>query len=499
MVRGVLLALAASTLHAATIRGTVVENQTGYPLARATVTVETVGNGAAPQSVHTNVSGIFEFAALPAGTYRISAAKTAFAPVNYGQKRWYSPGMPIPLAADDTASLTIRMPRYGAITGTVRDENDVGLPEHQVAVYTNTRPPKLLARATTDDRGMYRLFGLRPGSYLIRSLAKVYDDESYLPTFYPESPTVDQAHAVDVTLDEQVDHVDVPPMAGRLFSVSGRVIGVSGHATVALSSDAGTETAATDERGNFAFHPMAPGQYELLADAPADRSRGRAATFRILTVDRDLTDVAIPLSPLPAVQFVFEDKGGHPIDLRGVSPLVRHKDAASEGPTETLQEPRVTLLPGRWDVAMPPGAAYCVVGFSGPQSESANQGRTDGWNEILLAPNSQNVVKFVLSSSPATMGGTVRNSGGDAVAGVPVFIEPYDLEPRKRLEPVRIASTDGKGQYSLGGLAPGAYRVMASFDYQMPEPSQMEAARAPTVRVDEGAHAVLDLEEFVVH
>jgi protocatechuate 3,4-dioxygenase beta subunit len=489
--------LAAFTLHAATIRGTVVENQSGYPLARATVTVETVGYGAAPQSVQTNVSGIFEFAALPAGTYRISAAKTAFAPVNYGQKRWYSPAMAIPLAADDTASLTIRMPRYGAITGTVRDENDVGLPEHQVAVYTNTRPPKLLARASTDDRGMYRLFGLRPGSYLIRSLAQVYDDESYLPTFYPESPTVDQAHAVDVTLDEQVDHVDVPPAAGRLFSLSGRVIGVSGQGTVSLSSDAGTETAAIDSRGNFSFRPMAPGQYELLADAPADRSHARAATFRMLTVDRDLTDVAIPLSPLPTVQFVFEDTSGHPIELREVSLLVRHKDAASEGRTETLQEPRVTLGPGRWDVAMPPNAAYCVLGFSGPQT--ANQGRTDGWNEILLAPNSQNAVKFVLSSSPASIGGTVRNAGGDTVAGVPVFIEPYDLEPRKRLEPVRISSTDGKGQYSLGGLAPGVYRVMASFDYQVPEPSQMEEAHAATVRVNEGAHAVLDLEEFVVH
>ncbi|MEI9973134.1 MAG: hypothetical protein WDO73_14445 [Ignavibacteriota bacterium] len=77
-----------------------------------------------------------------------------------GQKRWFSPGMPIALEAGDAASLTIRMLRFGAITGTLLDENDVGLLEHEVAVYTNARPPKLLARATTDDRGMYRLFNL---------------------------------------------------------------------------------------------------------------------------------------------------------------------------------------------------------------------------------------------------------------------------------------------------------------------------------------------------
>src|ERR1039457_5235457 len=141
----------------------------------------------------------------------------AFAPVQYGQKRWFSPGMPIALAEGDTADLTIRLPRYGAIAGTVLDENDVGLPDHEVAVYTNTRPPKLLARARTDERGMYRLFGLQPGAYLVRSLSKTYEDGGYLPTFFRDSPTVEQAHSVEVTLDQEVDHVDFHAAPGRLF------------------------------------------------------------------------------------------------------------------------------------------------------------------------------------------------------------------------------------------------------------------------------------------
>ena len=106
-----LAALAAASLHAAAIRGMVVENQSGYPLARATVMLETVQNPPDPKSLRTNLSGIFEFTGLPAGTYRINAAKLGFAPVQYGQKRWFSPGMPIALSAGDTADLTIRMPR----------------------------------------------------------------------------------------------------------------------------------------------------------------------------------------------------------------------------------------------------------------------------------------------------------------------------------------------------------------------------------------------------
>jgi hypothetical protein len=528
-----ILALAAGAVEGATIRGAVVENQSGHPLARGTVTLQPVGAGSAAQSVRTNSYGIFEFPALAAGVYVVSAARLAFAPVQYGQKRWHSSGMPITLTANDSAFLTIRMPRYGAIAGTVLDENDVGLPEHEVAVYTNTRPPKLLARARTDDRGMYRLFGLQPGSYLVRSMSKLYDDGGYLPTFFRDSHTVDQARPVEVTLDEQVDRVDFHAAPGRLSTITGRVLATQfGQSTVALASDTGTEIATIDANGNFSFNPMAPGQYELLAQGPADRVRGSMAAYQPIALDRDLSDIRIPLSPLPTVQFVFEDSKGQPLDPRQLKVMARRKDIAGDAKTEILQvvfdekppvppgarnvrragtpeEPnndplrpvsgKVPLLPGRWDVALVPTAGYCVVGFTPPTPDPTDRGRTDGWNEMLLTSGSDNVVKFVLSSSPATLSGTVKTSGGDPIVGVPVFIEPYDLDPRKRLAEIRSTRTNAQGQYSFGGLAPGVYRLLGTFDYQLPDAAEMEAARATTVKVEEGSRAVLDLEEFVIH
>jgi Carboxypeptidase regulatory-like domain len=525
------LTLAVGALHgAAIIRGTVVENQSGHPLARATVTVQGIGSGAtAASSARTNSYGIFEFAALRPGSYVVSAARLAFAPVQYGQKRWNSSGMPITVADNDSAFLTIRLPRYGAIAGTILDENEVGLPEHDVAVYTNTRPPRLLARARTDDRGMYRLFGLQPGSYLVRSLSKLYDDGAYLPTFFRDSATVEQSRPLEVTLEQQVDHTDIHAAPGRLFTVAGRVpLSQAGQPTVSLASDTGTEIATLDSSGSFTFNPMAPGQYELLAQGPPDRLRGAMAAFQPLTVDRDLSDIRISLSPLPTVQFVFEDTKGQPIDPRQLRVMARRKDIAGDAKSDTLQvafdekppaprvarragtpeEPntdplrpvsgRVQLLPGRWDVAIAPAPTFCVVGFTPPQPGPGDRGRSDGWNEMMLPAGSQNVVKFVLSSSPGMVSGAVKNSSGDVVAGVPVFLEAYDLDPRKRLYEVRSGRTDGQGQYAFGGLAPGTYRVMGSFDYQMPDAAAMEAARAKTVKVEEGGKVVLDLEEFVI-
>jgi hypothetical protein len=527
------LTLAAGALHAAVIRGNVVENLTGHPLARAAVALQPVGAGAAPQSVRSNAYGAFEFPSLPAGVYLISAVRLAFAPVQYGQKRWLASGIPITLNADESTFLTIRLPRYGAIAGTLLDENEVGLPDQEVAVYTTTRPPRLLARARTDDRGMYRLFGLQPGAYLVRSMAKLYEDGGYLPTFYRDSPTVDQARSIEVLLDQQVDRVDVHPTPGRLYSVSGRVYAPQfGQSVVALASDTGTEFATVDSAGNFSFNPMAPGQYELLAQGPPDRYQPPTAAYQPLTVDRDLTDLNISLRPLPAAQFVFEDAKGQPLDSRQLKVMARRKDIAGDAKTETLQvvfdgrppvppgarnarrpgappDPdndalravsgKVALLPGRWDVALAPSPVYCVVDFTPPQPGLAESGRADGWNEILLAAGAQNVVKFVLSSKPAALSGTVKNSGGDPVAGVPVFLEPFDQDPRRRLAEIRATRANAQGQYRFGGLAPGVYRLLGTFDYQMPDSAGMEAARAKTVKVEEGSGTVLDLDEFVIH
>src|SRR5580704_4377770 len=167
-----LLALVPGLLNAAIIRGTVVENQTGRPLARALVILQPVTGTATPQqSMRTDIRGSFQFPPLPAGSYVLTASSTGFGTFQYGQKRWNSMGVPVTLAADDAPLLTIRLPRMGAIVGTILDENDVGLPEYEVVAYRNTRPPQIATRATSDDRGVFRLFDLEPGSYLVRAVA----------------------------------------------------------------------------------------------------------------------------------------------------------------------------------------------------------------------------------------------------------------------------------------------------------------------------------------
>jgi len=142
-----LAALAAGALQAAVVRGVVVEHQTGKPLARTLVVLQPVaGTQGATQSARSNTYGAFEFQALAGGAYLVSASRRSFAPAQYGQKRWKGSGIPVVLEEAGSTTLNIRLQRFGSIAGTVMDENDVGLPEHDVVVYRYARPPQLVTK-----------------------------------------------------------------------------------------------------------------------------------------------------------------------------------------------------------------------------------------------------------------------------------------------------------------------------------------------------------------
>src|SRR5262245_13136521 len=320
MWKWLILALAAGTGQAAALRGAVVDNQSGRPLARALVVIQPVaGTASTVQSVRTNQYGAFEFQPLAAGAYLVSASRRSFAPVQYAQKRWKGSGVPVVLADSTESNISIRLPRYGAISGTVSDETDVGMPGIAVAIYRNTRPPTLVAKAETDDRGAYRAGGLEPGFYLVRTLAIQDQDASWIPTFWPEHARIDGARPAEVVLDRETTHVNLRPIPGPLFPVSGRIPEARAGVTVTLTSDMGVETVGTDASGTFHFKPVVTGPYEIAAVASEDRRNPMRAGWTAIQMDGGRRDYRVALYPLPELRIGVEDDRGRAIDLATVS------------------------------------------------------------------------------------------------------------------------------------------------------------------------------------
>ncbi len=444
--RPVLLAtLAAMTLNAAAIRGVILDHQTGRPLARATVVAQPIaGTQGVPRTARSAVNGAFEFPELAGGAWLVIGSRRGFAPTQA-------------VANADDPLLTIRMRRFGAITGTVLDENEVGLQEHDVVAYRNTRPLVIVSRAKTDDRGVYRLEGLEPGTYLVRSVGRDYDEGSYLSTFARESLLFQEAQIVTVRYDDEIALVDLRPRPGPLFTVSGVVVG-STPAVVTLISDVGSQTATVATGGVFRFPPMVPGRYEIYA---AGRT---AADWQRFELSQGSGPLRLTLASFPELRLAIEDTEGKPVDPLSAPILIRRRDLSGEAPPEPFRGESRVLAPGRWELSLAPTPSWYSVTPS-------------GWSEVVLTAPGPAITKFVLSNRPATIRGVVREQSRAPVAGAPVH-----------LDGLRTVRTDNRGQFEFYGLAPGDHRLVATFD-----PPTLGGLNSTAVSLEEGQDRSIDL------
>ena len=484
-----LLAITAGYADGAIIRGTVVEKRTNYSLSRASVTLETVpAVGDQARTARTNETGQFEFANLPAGAYIIKASRRGFMPMEYGQRRWNSAGTAIIVRDDDSLSLQLPLARFGAITGTVRDNNEVGIPDQDVAAYTTTQPPRYVARAKADDRGVFRIGGLEPGDYLIRTTGNTDEDRSYLPTFSRQTLRVEEARPLVVYADEDTPDGDVRPISGKLFDLSGGVTVPPGNfnITITLASEMGRTFSSGPA---FRFTGLAPGRYEIYAEAvegaPGMRVLGG---YTDIPLDRNQTNFVLPMQDTRDTQFALEGAG----PSVSATALVRRKDYAGVGAAREVRLSalgRVQLFPGRWEIMVQPPAGYYVASFS-PRVRNSSA-VPQGWNEVLISGYSR--ISASLSSGPGSLQGTVHISNMPAIAA-PVFLETWDPVTRARLTELQKTRTDVQGNYKFGGLAPGNYRLLSTFEYTSPDPQAFDVDETRGIRVESATNAQVDLE-----
>ena len=125
----------------------------------------------APRLVMTNGDGYFFFRELPAGRYAVSAQ--AFGYVN----QTYPLRLVELIDSDRPATVSLRIAKHAAIAGRVLDER--GEPVAGAPVSTLRREHiggalalrRVYVDTVTDDRGMYRLANLQPGTYVVGVLS----------------------------------------------------------------------------------------------------------------------------------------------------------------------------------------------------------------------------------------------------------------------------------------------------------------------------------------
>lgn len=268
----------------------------------------------------TDANGRFVLENVPSGAYMVFAEVPGYVTaqdtdINNRDQKYYRPG----------DSLTIRMIKGGVITGSVT--TSMGEPVAGVRVRP-IRMRDLKGRSSrqnvfdlqiewkTDDRGIYRIYGLEPGVYLIYAGGKGvvplttegYDTDT--PTFYPSSAR-DNAGEVTVHSGQESSGIDIRYRDNKGHLVSGSVTG----ATAASAAGAVTivlNEVVTESFSGMAIAPMAPGTHPFAFDAVPDGEYVVAAVAsnyaagssprRVTVRGGDVTGLELTLNPYASIE-----------------------------------------------------------------------------------------------------------------------------------------------------------------------------------------------------
>src|SRR2546425_1008916 len=294
----------------ATIRGHVVRTD-GPPLARAEVRLLSTDKPGPPRVAMTDESGGYEFATLPAGRYTVTASKTGYVALEFGQDRAFEAGQSIVLKARETRErVDIALPRHGAIMGRVVDENGEPLEGVSVSVKEMrllggrrqlVSVPGVLPRQT-NELGRYRVYGLQPGDYVVSAeVGQVGSDDlpGYPVTYFPGTINPVEAQRIQIGLSEEVSSVELALTPVRTARITGRTFTSSGEpfqagvqmrpswrSTGAIAEAVG---ARAQPDGGFEFSNVPPGDYVIQA------FKGAEIGWQRVTVNGlDATDAVMP-------------------------------------------------------------------------------------------------------------------------------------------------------------------------------------------------------------
>jgi hypothetical protein len=269
-----------------------------------------------PESVFTDRDGNFKFAGLAPRQYSInvpSGKGYINRPVPASERttrRTYRPG----------DNVTFTLVRGAVITGRVT--NPTGDPMIGVQVSAmmvrdfegNLRRDVVIGRPySTDDRGVYRIYGLIPGTYVVftrgnmlRSPISAYD--GYAPTYHPSSPR-EAAAEIAVTSGGEATGVDIRYRGERGYTVSGVVTGPAlaalntGTSVSLYNTSTGFQAGTAfirqgDGQGGFAILGVTDGEYEIIARRYVMEDESFTSPPRRITVKGgDLRGIELRLAP----------------------------------------------------------------------------------------------------------------------------------------------------------------------------------------------------------
>lgn len=477
------------------IIGSVV-NESGQPFAGAQVSVRRLNFAGGARNTTTDSEGTFRVNGLTSGLYVVTAGAPGY--VLAGS----DPGLPAThYRIGDNVRLELI--RGGVITGSVT--NAAGEPLIALTVQAwmvrdaKGRAAKIpftfYMQQQTDDRGIYRLFGLMPGTYVVSTggngVSQGYQLNPYgadTPTYAPSS-TRDGAAEISVHAGEE-STVDIRYRGEPGHAISGSVkLTAATGASVTLSSASGAFMSfggAFLQAGNrtFEFTGLADGDYVLVSrevvagSAPLPSELYMSEPLRVTVKGADVSGIELTTRPLASLSGRIVLDATKPPECEGkrsplfsemnVTVLRAQKDMDSDllpfYPTSNSASPDAKgsfairgLTPGRY---MPQPQFYGRYWYVNSMTNAGPPKIDAAANWSTLKVGQRTEVTITLTEGAASIRGKISTANGVAIpAALGVYLMPAERERTTDVLRYFLTVVEADGTFSFNNLPPGRYLV----------------------------------------
>lgn len=443
----------------------------------------------------TDDDGRYRLTQVPAGNYRVTTLAPVYvSPID--SPGFYEQGKTVQLGEGETVeNLDFKLIRGGVISGKVLDTDGKPLIEERLNVWkveAGNRKSQWNPAGTgfymlmTDDRGVYRLYGLPEGRYLISAGTSgtpgvaLTRNRTYPRTFYPDVTDENQAKPIEITPGSEVKDIDIRLSAETTVGhmvvlrvvdaetgapLSGQTVSIGALQGERMTGMLSSQT--TDALGVARLERVMTGRYgaSLRPGALATEYFSEMVPFEVRDGDVEGLEIRAQRGATISGKVVIEGNADPNLMAKlieqrfgAVSRLPRGKAPAP--PTSSVIQNLKINPDGSFRVSgLAPGQAQ-ILSFAGGGTSAFTLLRTelDGVPQKdgieisagQLVPN----VRLVFGYGQATVRGEVKIVNGTLPDGARVFVSARLIEGQNI---GKGATVDARGRFVLEALLPGEY------------------------------------------
>lgn len=446
--------------------------------------------------VRTDAEGRYTLAQIPAGQYQIRPLSRVYVLAQASANKAATSQQTITLNEGEArTNVDFSLVRGGVITGRLSDQEDRPLISYyaQLSILNQNGQPESVGpsnrnRTETDDRGVYRFYGLPPGRYVLSAGGDGFTESTskkYPLTYHPNATELSRARILEIKEGEELTEINIRlGPARKTYEAIGRVIDASSGQPlpqIAVScltapnenspnTFGGGRAVTSDSRGIFRIPELSSGKYRLEVMSSTSFAAQEGFYAEPVTFEIDESNLN-----------GLELKARRGSTLSGSVVVEGSPDAETK---RKLAQNRISSsqLTQQYGSFSPPPAAinadgsFQITGLGPGKISLSIFPYTGGASFLLQRIEHQGVevrdgieiragenvtgVRLILGQGTGAIRGVVKIINGVLSPHLVLYAQAHRVESRQGFGD-RYAAINDKGQFLLSGLPPGEYELAA--------------------------------------